>query len=111
MIVCPGCGTGADVEQDIKGSVFEWSCKACGKGFEVRIVFFERAKPVDQAAFRDKVQRLLAEQGLNKTELASLVGVSPAYISVLLSGRREVTAGAASRVLHALRAAESQAFL
>ena len=103
MIVCPGCGATGDTEHELEESTFRWSCGACGKGFEVRIVFFPRAEPVDPDQFRTEVNRLLTQQGLTKTELARLVGVTPAYISTLLSGRRAVGAEVGTRVLRVLR--------
>jgi predicted transcriptional regulator len=92
----------------VEESVTDWVCEGCGRRFEIRVVFFERAEPVDQVAFRDEVNRLLGEQGLTRTELARLVGVTPAYISVLLNGRRELSAAGAARVLRVLRAATDQ---
>lgn len=96
------------MDRDIQESVFEWRCDSCARSFEVRIVFLPRAEPIEAAEFRGEVDRLLSEQGLTKTELARLVGVTPAYISTLLSGRRAVGASVAGRVLHALQAPRSK---
>lgn len=102
MIVCPGCGAVEPTEQDLGQRVFEWACGACHRSFEVRVVFLPRPREIDGVAFRAQVSRLLEEQGLSKTDLAKLVGVTPAYISTILSGRRAVSAEVAQRVLCAL---------
>jgi transposase-like protein len=107
VIVCPECGAGQPVDRDIQESVFEWRCTSCGEGFEVRVVFLSRAKPIHAAEFRAEVSRLLADQGLTKTELAKLVGVTPAYISTVLSGRRIPGSSVARRMLHVLASARS----
>lgn len=71
-------------------------------------MFLPRVEPIDPVAFGEEVRRLLREQSLTKTDLARLVGVTPAYISTLLSGRRPVSGAAAARVLHVLRVGADQ---
>ena len=109
MIRCPECGSFAKTDHHVQETLFEWGCDECGRKFEVRIVFFRRPQLVDAAAFRGEVDKRLQEQGLSKAELARLVGVSGAYISTLLSGRRKISEGVAERVLHILRNAQSKA--
>lgn len=104
VIRCPNCGAGAAPDRGIEESAFPWVCPSCGQGFEVRIVFLSRAEPVDPERFRVEVLQLLEEQGLTKSDLARLVGVTPAYISTLLSGRRKISGDVAARVLRTLRA-------
>lgn len=101
-IRCPSCGKHARSRQMIEEAVLEWDCPACQKTFEVRIVFFERARVVDKEAFAEEVRVQMQRQGLNQAELAKLMGVTGAYVSTILSGKREVSGDLADRVLHAL---------
>lgn len=101
-IHCPRCGARAATKRAVTEAVFPWRCGSCRSQFEVRIVFFPREEAIDGGKFRAHVEARLSSQGLTRTELAKLVGVTPAYISTLLSGRRRVSKSLADRVLRAL---------
>lgn len=107
MIVCPRCAAVADRALVVQECVTEWTCPSCTRRFEVRIVFLERPHPVDLVAFRNLVNAALEEQGLTRSDLARLVGVTPAYISTLLSGRRGVSPTRAASILRILHAVTS----
>ncbi len=105
-IVCPTCDWISSSDVSIQESSFEWTCPSCGRSFEIRIVFFSSRAPVNRERFRQEVMTRMEEQGLNKSQLARLLDVSPAYISTILSGRRNVSADLAARVMHVLQRAE-----
>lgn len=67
------------------------------------MVFLPRHHEMDRHEFRLEVEELLARHGLSRSDLARLVGVSPAYISTILSGRRAISVDLATKVLHVLR--------
>lgn len=101
-IRCPSCGKTGRIRQSLEEVVLEWPCPWCKRTFEVRIVFFERPRVVDKDAFADEVRAEMERQGLNQAELARLLGVTGAYISTLLSGKREISPEVADRVTNAL---------
>lgn len=101
-IRCPSCGSSTPNQRGLAESRFRWTCSTCGSGYEVRIVFLPRRKEVDPRLFRAKVEVILRAQGLTRSDLARLVGVTPAYISTILSGRRRISSEFAHRVLRAL---------
>lgn len=103
MIRCPACAHRGDVARSIEDTDFDWSCPGCCKTFEVRTVFLRRHELVDKNAFVAQVRREIEDQGLTQAELGRLVGVSGAYISTILSGRRQITKDLADRVTAALR--------
>lgn len=102
QIHCPSCGRSARVSHAIEEAVLQWGCQRCGRDFEVRIVFFERPRVVDKKAFAEEVRASMARQGLNQAEVARLMGVTGAYVSTLLSGKREISPEVADRVRRAL---------
>lgn len=108
-IVCPDCGRFTDGQLAIRESSFEWDCRGCGRSFEVRIVFLSSRKNVDTVAFIAQVKGILKEQGLSRTDLARLLGVTPAYMSTILSGRRKISGTVAERILSALRPSQPRA--
>lgn len=65
-----------------------WDCPSCKKVFEVRVVFFDRPRQVDRRKFAEEVRATMKRQGLKQADLAKLMGVTGAYISMLLSGNR-----------------------
>lgn len=101
-IRCPSCGDFARTQYAISDSQLEWSCSSCEKTFELRIVFFERPRRVDQARFRKQLRATMASQELTQAELGRMIGVSGAYISTILSGKRRVSPQLAERVSRAL---------
>lgn len=74
----------------------------------MRTVFLPRERDVDEKRFRREVLELLHAQRLTRSDLARLVGVTPAYISTILGGRRRVSSEIAARVIHALRVRVSE---
>lgn len=70
--------------------------------FEVRVVFFDRPRQVNSSRFIKDVRGAMKRQGLTQADLAELMGVTGAYISTLLSGKREISADTAARVNRAL---------
>lgn len=103
QIRCPVCDATGNVDRPIEDDDFVWSCAACFKTFEVRTVFLRRVEPVDKQRFSTEVRAELERQRLTQAELGRLIGVSGAYISTILSGRREVSRELAERVNRALR--------
>ncbi len=101
-IRCPSCGSSTRDERGLEESRFRWTCSTCASRYEVRIVFLPRRKEVDSRLFRAEVEAVLREQGLTRSDLARLVGVTPAYISTIMSGRRRISSEFAHRVLRAL---------
>ena len=91
------------MERTIHDSDFLWSCNRCGKTFEVRTVFLARSSSVDTKKFTAKVRGEMKRQGLTQAEVGRLVGVTGAYISTILSGRRTVSVELARRVERAPR--------
>jgi transcriptional regulator with XRE-family HTH domain len=54
-------------------------------------------------AFRENLRNRMREAGVNQTRLATLLGVTPSYVSHLLTGRRDpglATLSRLSEVLH-----------
>lgn len=103
-ITCRICGHTETQLQQIQDGDFEWTCPGCHATFHIRIVFLEHEAEVDQPRFRQEVERLLNEQALNRSDLARLLGVTPAYVSIILNGRRPIRTDLAKRILHVLRA-------
>lgn len=101
-IRCPSCEKTGRIRRPLEEAVLEWQCSPCGKTFEVRIVFFERPRVVHKEAFTEEVRAEMQRQGLNQAELARLMGVTGAYVSTLLSGKREISPDVAARVRRAL---------
>lgn len=106
-IACPACGWITDGPLAIQESSFEWNCGACGRAFEVRIVFLPSRRVMDASAFVARVEQRLKDEGLSQTDLARLLGVTPAYVSTVLSGRRKISGALADRILAALRSNNS----
>lgn len=102
-IRCPRCDETGKVSRSIEDGDFAWRCPACAASFEVRTVFLRRSQPVDKDRFIAQVTKEMKDQGVNQAELGRLVGVSGAYISTILSGRRAVSEDLAERVARALR--------
>lgn len=102
---CPGCGASSQTDQELREQTLQWACDRCRTTFQIRIVFFPRPSSLDVSEFVSTVERALEEEGLSRTELARLLDVTPAYVSTLLSGRRQITNAVAQRVLHALKIA------
>ncbi len=87
----------------IEDGDFTWSCTRCCRGFEVRTVFLSRSSSVDAKAFAHKVRAEMARQSLTQATVGRLIGVTGAYISTILSGRRTVSVELARRIERALR--------
>ncbi len=104
MIRCPACDEAREIDRAIEDDDFAWTCVGCFQSFEVRTVFLRRHELVDKNAFVAQVRREIEDQGLTQAELGRLIGVSGAYISTILSGRRAVSQELAERVNRALRA-------
>lgn len=104
-IRCPRCGETGEVDRPIEDGDFPWRCPACAASFEARTVFLRRSQLVDKDRFIARVTKEMQDQGVNQAELGRLIGVSGAYVSTILSGRREVSRELAERVNRALRRA------
>ncbi len=99
---CPSCGHRTPTRAQIQESRLDWACRSCKRTFEIRIVFFERPRPVDNDRFRRQVLNTMRRQGLTQAELGRMIGVSAAYISTILSGKRRVSPQLAERIRRAL---------
>lgn len=104
-IRCPSCNASRTHKRALEESSFPWICGTCHQAFEVRVVFLPRQREIDRHDFCIQVEELLTRQRLSRSDLARLVGVSPAYISTILSGRRAISVELATRILCALQLA------
>ncbi len=101
-IRCPACGRATKSDGEVNRSTFEWTCGHCRQHYEVRVVFLRRPTPIDGDAFRARLQRTMDDEALSQGDVAELAGVSAAYISTVIRGKRRVSPRVAARVDDAL---------
>lgn len=87
-VVCPSCGDRSDGPEAISEGGFLFTCRGCASEWSVRVAMFSKVPDVDPKAFRHDLRRGFARSGLTQTMLADLLDVTPAYVSMVLQGRR-----------------------
>lgn len=102
-IKCPHCGHVADAGTDtiIQGG-FPWLCDGCDNEWEVRTAFFKKRREFDTDQFRGVLADAMEAQNITQTTIAELVGVTGAYISHIVHGKRIPTLPMARRILEVL---------
>ena len=103
VIKCPECGSTADAGVNtITEGAFPWRCKGCNNEWELHAVFFKVRDNYDPKRFRKTLAQAMKARGINQQQLARMAGVTAAYISLILAGKRVPPLPTAQRILEAL---------